>query len=473
MVASSDERTVLSLLKEKGAMTSVDLQQAIKKSQPTVSRILSGIGVEIIVMGKGPRAQYAAPHPIGSDSPQQPIWLIDALGDAKKIGTLSYLMKNQIAIEADGVVDFFQAELPWYLTSQKAHGFLGRLLAQQIPLPNATSNPELWSLETVLVAALHLHDAPGALRVGFGDKFNQRKMATISSDEHCESAQSTSLDEIAADIAKIQPAGSSAGGEQPKFLGITDKNEHVLVKFSPPRGTPFGDRWTDLLYAESICGEVLIRHGQSAAKSQVVRGKDRTYLISTRFDRIGKSGRKHVVPLGAAHTAFVPGAYANWASTCDNLARQGKLSADDAEAATFLLHFGRLIGNSDMHSGNLSLFARGNTLLDISKGNFSLTPSYDMLPMRWKPDVSIGIQDYDSFGVDDYISTKAVRAAAVDFWRTLSTHPHISNSLKAVAVEMASRIGDDDSEDKKNEISDDPAPDREISTSKTRRQLSK
>ena len=439
MTLSNDQQTVLNLLADKGAMTSAELQRAIKKSQPTVSRILAGLGEAIFAIGRGSKARYAAHQAIGADAGQQPIWLIDEAGEASRIGTLGYLAKNQVAMESEGVAELFQFELPWYLTPLHAQGFLGRLLAQQVALPNATSNPELWGLETVLVAALYLHDAPGALRLGFGDKATPRAMPMIATTGD-ESAQTTTLDAIAADVARTLPAGSSAGGEQPKFLGVTDQGEHVLVKFSPPRGTPFGDRWTDLLVAECIAAEVLARHGQDAAKSQIIRGKDRTYLLSARFDRVGKSGRKHVVAVGAAHSAFVPGGYVHWASTCDALARQGKLSAQDAQAATFLLQFGRLIGNSDMHSGNLSLFARGSTLLELSKGDFSLAPCYDMLPMRWKPDASIGLPDYEAFDVDAYLFTGAVRAAAVDFWRTLSEHPDVSNGLASVAGQMASRV---------------------------------
>jgi hypothetical protein len=430
---------VLTMLADKGPMTSAEIQRATGKSQPTVSRMLSGLKDEIVVLGKGTKAHYALPMPIGGAPAQQPVWLIDDVGDAQKVGTLSYLANDQLAMEWPGGLAFLRNALPWYLAPLKAQGFLGRLLARHMGLPDASANPDLWDLQTVLHAALQLHDAPGALRLGFGDSVGRKPIEMIPAQQAGEISQATSLDRLSADVAKTLPAGSSAGGEQPKFLAMTDSNEHVLVKFSPPRGTPFGDRWTDLLYAESVCAEVLARHGQVAAKTQVVRGSERTYLVSYRFDRIGMAGRKHVVPVGAAHAAFVPGPYANWASTCDALARQRKLSAVDAEAATFLLHFGRLVGNSDMHSGNLSLFVQGGSLTDISKGNFDLAPIYDMLPMRWKPDAATGLPEYAPFGVEDTIAMRSARAAALDFWGTLSDHPWISAPLRTIAVEMTLR----------------------------------
>jgi len=51
----------------------------------------------------------------------------------------------------------------------------------------------------------------------------------------------------------------------------------------------------------------------------------------------------------------------------------------DAQAAMGRLHvFGRLIGNSDMHQGNLSFRL-------VDRGPLPLAPAYDMLPMSLAP----------------------------------------------------------------------------------------
>ena len=94
-----------------------------------------------------------------------------------------------------------------------------------------------------------------------------------------------------------------------------------------------------------------------------------------------------MVPLHAVHDAFVPGPRQHWAATCAALAAQRRLPAEAAAQARALWHFGRLIGNNDMHFDNLSLRV---ALPDLARGRFTLSPVYDMLPMRWRPDVHSG-----------------------------------------------------------------------------------
>jgi hypothetical protein len=251
------------------------------------------------------------------------------------------------------------------------------------------------------------------------------------------------LDRLAVDVAQTLPAGSSAGGEQPKFLGtlVNDKGgeaRHILVKFSPPKGTPFGDRWHDLLCAEALASAVLNDHGIPAAADHFVATDQRSYLISQRFDRVGFNGRRHVVSLGAVHDGLLSERYANWSSTAASLARRNRLSADDASRVADLLHFGRLIGNTDMHSGNLSFFV---DLDKIENGHLALAPAYDMLPMRWKPNIVLReSMEYSPFVPDDRALGSPVATAALDFWRRLSDHGAVSQGLREVAAEMAKRI---------------------------------
>ncbi|MBK9441181.1 MAG: HipA domain-containing protein [Comamonadaceae bacterium] len=109
------------------------------------------------------------------------------------------------------------------------------------------------------------------------------------------------LDAMAVDIVKMFAPGSSAGGEQPKFLANNDQHEPLVIKFSPPIGTPSGDRWRDLLRMETLASTVLQRCGLEAAKSEFAQTKTRAYLLSKRFDRVGTHGRLHAVSLGAVH----------------------------------------------------------------------------------------------------------------------------------------------------------------------------
>jgi hypothetical protein len=439
-MSSLGRNAVSQFLQARGVATSVQIQQAIGKSQPSVSRLLGAMAGQVITLGRGRSRRYAAPENIGDAAAQQPIWLIGAQGEAQRVGTLSLLARGHLHIDADHVDDLFEGVLPWYLSSLRVQGFMGRLLAQKLVLLGLAPNPEAWDLRSVLIAALRLHDAPGALLIGHGNAGDRAAGPVLPG---ADAGLGPALDALAADVAQTLPAGSSAGGEQPKFLAATQNGQHVLVKFSPPRGTPFGERWSDLLQAEQLCAEVLRRHGVATATSQLVQSKNRTYLLGERFDRIGARARRHVVALGAVHAAFVPGAYDGWAASCEALARQGRLSEQEAQEASCRQQFGRLIGNSDMHSANLGLFARGNSLFEIAKGRFTLAPSYDMLPMRWKPDPATGLHDYGPFDTDSIHAGPAARIAAHDFWTALAIHAGVGADLRKTASEMAARLGDE------------------------------
>lgn len=239
-------------------------------------------------------------------------------------------------------------------------------------------------------------------------------------------------------MSRTLPAGSSAGGEQPKFLALTEDGRHVLVKFTPPRGTPFGERWSDLLHAESLASSVLAAHGVPVAMTSVVQSAARTYLLSERLDCVGERGRRHVVPVGAVHVTFVAGPYTHWAASCEALARQRRLSQVDATRAAALLQFGRLIGNTDMHPGNLGLLVQPH---DLAKGRFSLALVYDMLSTRWRPDALVGgASDYSPFAPDALSAASAAAVPAVDFWSRLASFDVVSRALREVAFEMTGRI---------------------------------
>ena len=426
---------MLSHLRQHGAATSAQIQQATQKSQATVSRLLGGLSSQVLRLGRGRSTRYAAPENIGDASPQQSLWLIGQSGQVRSIGTLSLLANAQLHVGADKF-DEYASALPWYLSPLRVQGFLGRLLARRLATQGLLSDPEMWDLRAVLMAALRLHDAPGAIVMG-------------QDNAHAHAARSLphgaglalALDAWASDVAQTLPAGSSAGGEQPKFPALLADGQYVLVKFSPPRGTPFGERWNDLLHAEQLGSEIFARHGHAAAPSRVVQSPTRTYLLSERFDRLGTAGRRHVVALGAAHAAFVPGSYNGWGASCEALARQGRLPEGDAAAAMFRQQFGRLIGNSDMHSGNLGLFAHGETLREMAKGRFGISPSYDMLPMRWKPDPVTGALDYDPFDTSGMAASAPAREAAHAFWSALTDHPAVSAPMRQTASEMARRVG--------------------------------
>ncbi|HMC17022.1 MAG TPA: HipA domain-containing protein [Albitalea sp.] len=429
-----DQQALLAELSARGVATSSELQAALGKSQPTLSRLLAALSSQVLTVGRGRKTRYAIARPIFGQPAQQPLWWIDDAGMPRRLGTLSLLGDGSVVhVAGAGFDDIVRDRLPWYLAPLKPQGFLGRLLAQRLAPSGLASNPESWGVEMSLFAALQLHDAPGAIVLGEPAAPAAHHPIPLDAKD-----AGTALDELAADVARTLPAGSSAGGEQPKFLALLESGEHVIVKFTPLRGTPFGERWHELLHAEAVAAEVLARHGVAVAAGRIVETARRSYLLSPRFDRVGANGRRHAVAVGAVHQAFVAGPYANWAGTCEALARQGRLDRIGGDQARALLEFGRLIGNSDMHSGNLSLMVE---LDGLAAGRFALAPVYDMLPMRWRPDpVMGGAADYTPFEPDPVCLVGPSRAPAHEFWSELARRQGAGKELRQVASEMARRL---------------------------------
>lgn len=423
------EIQILQALTERGVASSLELQVLTGKSQPTVSRALRRMGDRVIALGQGRAVRYGVPHLIRGLPAQQPLWWTDENGLMSRWGTLTFLAGDRLHVAADGIDLVTAGRLPWFLSPLRMQGFLGREWARRLGLEG---DPERWSLEQVLFAAGQLEDPTGAISMG---EPRGEVVPEAPVDLHARAAH---YDTLAANVAGTLPAGSSAGGEQAKFLTALASGERVLVKFTPPRGTPFGERWHDLLHAEWLALYVLAEHGFEVAPARVIESATRTYFESTRFDRIGANGRRHAVALDAVHEAFVVGPRQHWAASCEVLAAQRRLSQGDADTVRALLEFGRLIGNTDMHFGNLALWAD-----EPAKGRFALAPLYDMLPMRWRPDAFAGLHDYSGFEPPLLMpgdEAKAARTAAVDFWQRLGSHEGVDRKLRDVARDMAERI---------------------------------
>lgn len=422
---------LMATLGVRGLATSAELQAALGKSQPTVSRLLADLAPRVVALGRGRRARYALPRDILGLSGSQPLHWVDEAGHVRPWGRLTFLAGDRLHIEADGIDLVTRGGLPWFLAPLRSEGFLGRLLARRLALHGVDGNPERWPLEHVLFAALQTHDAPGALQLG-------EPGPAAGSPPAARADPAQRYDELAEAVARSLPAGSSAGGEQAKFLARLSSGEHVIVKFSPPRGTPFGERWHDLLHAEHLALTVLAAHGVPVARSRVVESGSRTFLESERFDRVGAAGRRHAVPLHAVHDAFVPGARVHWGETCAALARQRRVPPQVPAQVDALLRFGRLIGNSDMHFGNLSLLVERDA---VRQGRFTLAPLYDMLPMRWRPNVLSGDLALLPFEPSPLDRQSASSTLAREFWQRAHALGALSRPFRALAGTMAQRLG--------------------------------
>jgi hypothetical protein len=463
---------LLEQLGQRGIVTSPELQSLSGKSQATVSRALAGLSTRgVVAFGRARARRYGLCRPIlNAMLGQQPIWLHD-LARPQRWGTLTCLAGDQVHVEAGGVEWLERGRLPWFLAPLRLEGFLGRLQAGSPRLAAMLgADPSRWRVEEQLYAAIaQVHDAPGAMTVG--DPDGAAAPEPVPTDD---AERLRHYDTIADDVTRHLPGPSSAAGEQPKFLatrriargGLSGERgfatsrdpprgagraspalgvpgsewEQLLVKFAPPRGTPFGERWHDLLHAEALALATLAEAGEPAAQARVLSSARRTYLESIRFDRIGRFGRRHAVPLWAAHDAFVALRQSgNWATTADELHRQGRLSAADAQRVRLWQTYGELIGNNDMHRGNLTLWAD-----DPRTGRFEVAPCYDMLPMRYKPEPAHAdfgltpIEPARPLAID--ATWQQAQTLALRFWQRLADHAPCSAALRDVADANAQRV---------------------------------
>ena len=170
---------------------------------------------------------------------------------------------------------------------------------------------------------------------------------------------------------------TSAAGEQPKFC-VCSPAGHVLVKFTAADVSPVCTRWRDLLVAEHLALETLHGAGIAAARSRLLAAGTQCFLELERFDRAGLHGRCALLSLSSLDGEFVGSAMAPWPVITAQLAELGVITPEANTRAALLFAFGTLIGNTDMHAGNLSFVSDSGQPYDLS-------PAYDMLPMAFSP----------------------------------------------------------------------------------------
>jgi hypothetical protein len=99
--------------------------------------------------------------------------------------------------------------------------------------------------------------------------------------------------------------------------------------------------------------------------------------------------------------------------------------------------FGQLIGNTDMHFGNLSFFHSFGAPL-------ALAPVYDMLPMMYAPIAGDELpqRQYEPpLPVADNLDIwPAIAERAVEYWSAVARHELISPDFARLARENAARL---------------------------------
>ncbi len=470
------------LLRRAPPPTAKVLADALGASQPTVSRALAALGDEVLRLGKARQARYALARPLGTTGTvgaRWPLYRIDADGRAQALGELAaagaegYVLRPGDdrplpALMHDEFALGWYDGLPWFLDDLRPQGFLGRAFARRVaPTLHLHDDPTRWSGDQVALALLaHGHDGPGDLVLG--DTALQRALAGVVEprDAITPDARATRYPELAQAALQGEAIGSSAGGEQPKFTvtlhdapraragaspaarraRVTSEHRSTassgwracIVKFSDRRSTPAGRRWADLLICESLAAAVLRDHGIDAARCDIVEAADRVFLEVERFDRTPTLGRRGLASLRALDAAFFGHGAIDWWRFAPQLERDGWITRDDAHRLRVLGLFGALIGNTDMHLGNVSLVLRDERPL-------ALAPVYDMLPMRFAPTAGGEVVARDfvvTVPTPDILDAwrEAARIAGV-FWAQVQDEPSsISRGFRVIAKDALRRI---------------------------------
>ena len=424
-----------------GPATTKTLAAATGMTRQTVNRKLRSLGNAVIKYDKvRPPLYYAVAEAFGAGK-EIPIVAVDSDGETHLWGVLRPLAHGGFYLESTRITpkvlqgnkgNGLYEDLPYFLDDLRPQGFIGRQIARDL---NARSDifppdPRDWNREQVgryLVA--NGDDLPGNFKIGRTALDRVRRASLKSRRED--------YPELADKAVEGEVHGSSAGGEQAKFATCSrERSAHVIVKFSPKGDGELATRWRDILVTEYIANEVLREHDIPAAEVKIYEEKDRFFLESLRFDRVGEYGRLPLLSMQAVDNEF-SGVGRGWLDVAQTLHKQGLISQQDLVDLAGSWGFGRLIHNTDMHLGNISLFIKG--------AGFSLAPVYDMCSMGFAPrstgeispfafsppDIDGQLDGRFGFLPDTASLIKGIRAMARKFWNRLGKSELISDELKS------------------------------------------
>lgn len=426
-----------------------DLAQRLGVSVPTLHRMLKESGDAVVSTGAGSRTRYAVRRPVRGVRAPLPLYRIDSRGRGEAAGELDLIEPQGSRLDLaplgwpmDPAQGAWWEGLPYPLLDMRPQGFLGRGFARHNHLwLGVAPDPEAWSDDDVVhVLNLCGIDLPGDLVLGELAYEQWLRLKTGGMRILSSSDRPRAYAELAAQASSTGSLTSSAAGEFPKFTALREfagaATPHVIVKFSGPDDSAAVRRWADLLVCEHLAlvciSETL---GIPAAATSILQGDGRTFIEVERFDRHGDFGRSGLCSLAAIDAALIGSGVPDWPRQSETLAQRGLLDAEAVEAVRVIWWYGRLIANTDMHTGNLS-FRPGERL--------TLAPIYDMLPMFYAP-LPGGEVPRREF--EPALPLPAQRAAwqracaaALCLWRTASGDTRISEGFRAICKANHERL---------------------------------
>jgi hypothetical protein len=446
-----ESRTVLDLIESDGPLPASVLQARLGVSQPTLARRIAELGDAVVAIGAARRRRYAAARAVWGKQTRWPVYRIDSAGASSRVGLLHALRGGQWHLDFDRdepcfahgeFRDGLYPDLPWFLLDVRPQGFLGRAFAKRHAAElDVNIDPERWSADAILASMLrHGDDLPGNLVVGDLALQLAQRSAMAGVDAVRESNCAERYAAMARGAIAGESPGSSAGGEQPKFTARVEsaagETRHVIVKFAAPEAGPAARRWADLLRCEAHAAQALASSGVPASPTRVVAAGEFLCLESARHDRVGAHGRRGQVSLRALDAAYF-GRNGDWTDMAQRLEDGAWLDTDQADRLRTLHAYGQLIGNSDMHLGNISLTRLHALPLE-------LVPSYDMLPMRFAPARTGEVRQPEPELMpplpDQWPAMDRALPIAGDFWQRVADDTLIDGTMRRVADQHLAAI---------------------------------
>ena len=365
----------------RGPSTSKEIQAATGLSQSSVARRLKEMEDAVVQLPLGRSIRYGATCNAFGGNDKLPLSMVDTDGNTAIIAYIRPLCHGGFFVEpVMDILPLLRGEnkdglyhgLPYFLYDLRPQGFLGRLTAQAMAAlsDDFPTDPRHWNTDHIgryLIS--NGDDLPGNFKFGDQARLRVRSKPVPVSDEDYPA--------LADGVMAGAVPGSSAGGEQPKFTAFNGQRaSHVIVKFSPREDHDLARRQRDILITEYHAAKTIHNRLFPAAETRLMEMGKRLFLETRRFDRSGEYGRRSMVSLQAVDAEFT-GIGTNWPQVAHALFKKKLMSEQDALNAEALWQFGRLINNTDMHLGNLSLSLEGEV--------FRLLPLYDMCSMGFAP----------------------------------------------------------------------------------------
>lgn len=417
------------------ALGSRELLQGLNVSQPTLSRLISSMNDEIVVMGKGRATCYGLPRKIHGQAGRYPVYTIDPRGDARLYGHLTAIQGGQYWWEnSAGVGELFNGS-PWFLIDQQLSGFGARSFAyRQSKLLNLPRKLADWSEDDMLYANCQCgEDRIGNLLIGEESLARYFSLAREMVPALDLEARSWKYPQLAQKTLAGEMDSAQVGGEQPKFAVCVDDQGtpcHMVIKFSPAVDSNEARRYADLLICEHLALEAIRIAGFTAARSRLVIAGNQAFLGLKRFDRRGALGRLPMLSLRALHARLqVP--CDNWIDAAIRLERNGLISSKDARKLRWFSLFSDLIANTNQHFGNISLIPhQGNSYL--------LAPAYGARPTIYEPVAGeIPLRLFTPPPVRNEVAAELPSAleAAILFWKSAAVDERISADFRQICYE--------------------------------------